>query len=109
MSPDERVLVPRGGAADERAAVVRVAAEELRGRIFTPRGGNFVDEPSALGEVDPQAWRGRFVADVHVLRSLDHPAVFVVKGDAVLAARHNLKDTRLRCASVAPMSIVARF
>jgi len=99
MSLDEELLVRRGGVADERAAVVRVAAEELRGRILTPCGGNFVDEPGALGKVDPQARRGRFVADVHVLRPLDHPAFSVVKGDAVLTARHNPKDTRLRCAS----------
>jgi ribosomal protein L37E len=75
-------------ATDERAAVVRVAAKQLRRRVFAPRGHDFMDKPRSLWEADRQASRRRAFADVHVLCALDHPATIIVEGDAVLTTRH---------------------
>ena len=85
--PAHRVRV-----ADERAAVVRIASEESRGGVGTPGRHDFVDVARTPRKIDSQVLCGRRVADVHVLRPLDHPAFCVAQRDAVLPS-HDSEDT----------------
>jgi hypothetical protein len=95
-SPLARFQLRRMRTADERSAVVRVAAHQARGGVFAPSRDNVVNEPSALWEVDSQARLRRLFAHVHVFGSFDHLAAHVIERNPVLPPRHCLSvETRL--------------
>jgi hypothetical protein len=73
---------------DERATVVRIAAQELGGGVFAPRRHDLVDEPRALRKVNSQSGDRRLFAYVHVASAFDHVAIGVVERDVELALMH---------------------